>query len=992
MKLFLFLLLTITLFTGARLEDSWEPKDEYSVQMQNAARNGIAQCSKCTNIAIIGAGVAGLTAALELSLSGHNVTIYEASNRIGGRILTYRNLTHGYMTELGAMRLPLDVHILLRTYINRFKLKTREFINDNSNAIYLFNNIPRRISQTKGAEDFNFDVKESEKGMSADDLWNEAMAPLFREIDLHGLPAFNEKYKSFSIDTYLNSINMSRAAINYIGLVLNLETSLFTALTEVIQDRKVLGQKFYHIVDGNDRLTDSLLAACLNVPDNRCSIQYNTRVNSVTLRNSNKADMTYTNPNVTSENLTSILYDHVIVATTATAASIIDFNDRSAFVDSYRAMRQVHYDCASKIALFFKYQWWKRNPQVNIDGGHSTTDLPIRFVYYYNFNASSSINDGAAIIASYTWSQDSQLWQSVPDDIAFQIAVDNLDRLHPQEIIAYYAGGVTKHWCNDIYSHGAYCLFTPFQERDIKEILASSVNNIVHFIGEHTSSVHGWVEGGVLSALRVAMQIQEESFDVAVIGGGPIGLLTAIQLAKRNTTMKIVIIEQFTIGNAQSASHDNVRQFRQPHSEQYLSELAQISYNKWRELENDLGLPTNTLLNTTGGFLYFGDGQVSPNTVEGNLNKIDRNCIELKMNCEILNGTQLRDRFRFFTTPATVDRGIFHNNSGYINVTLLLSTLRTTIETQYKNILIRENESFLDLDQSIPDIPNNFVRLRTNRGSLQAKRVVFVPGPYAKNISATLGFDLNMTMWELPNLYFRLNSPTYQAPTWFFAGEDQQTLFNGYPIEASDRPGFMKISPEFIQFPDDPLIYPKDRRGSATNFDYFIKQTQEWIAHYATYVDPHNYWYDNTSTCLATFVPDNGFIIDHLPSNVNYHSKIVMYAAGWGMKFAPVWAEILTYLVSDTEATSPYAKYLPNFGFNIEGRVIDSQTTTMSPFIPTTTTATPKGWGTTSIVLTSVSVAIVVILVVVFIGYKLFKKYHAVKKPVGENTGLIRSP
>jgi len=160
--------------------------------------------------------------------------------------------------------------------------------------------------------------------------------------------------------------------------------------------------------------------------------------------------------------------------------------------------------------------------------------------------------------------------------------------------------------------------------------------------------------------------------------------------------MNIVIVEQFTIGNSYGGSHYNVRQLRQPHSKRYLAELAKISFDKWRELEKDFGLSENSLLNTTNRFLYFGNGEFSPDTVEGNLNKIDQNCIELNMNCEIVNVTQLRDRFCFFTPSAIVDRGILHSNSGYINVTLLLllSILRTTIETQYQNILIRENESF----------------------------------------------------------------------------------------------------------------------------------------------------------------------------------------------------------------------------------------------------------------------------------------------------------
>jgi hypothetical protein len=48
-----------------------------------------------------------------------------------------------------------------------------------------------------------------------------------------------------------------------------------------------------------------------------------------------------------------------------------------------------------------------------------------------------------------------------------------------------------------------------------------------------------------------------------------------------------------------------------------------------------------------------------------------------------------------------------------------------------------------------------------------------------------------------------------------------------------------------------------------------------------------------------------------------------MYAVGWGMKCPPVWIEILTYLVLGTESTPLYVKYLSNFSFNIEGRVIN---------------------------------------------------------------------
>lgn len=75
-------------------------------------------------VAVVGAGAAGMTAARELLRCGADVTLYEASDRIGGRLYTRNNPVdpaHSGM-EMGAMRMPFfekpgDRNCLLEYYL-----------------------------------------------------------------------------------------------------------------------------------------------------------------------------------------------------------------------------------------------------------------------------------------------------------------------------------------------------------------------------------------------------------------------------------------------------------------------------------------------------------------------------------------------------------------------------------------------------------------------------------------------------------------------------------------------------------------------------------------------------------------------------------------------------------------------------------------------------------------------------------------------------------
>ena len=78
-------------------------------------------------IIVVGAGIAGLVAAYELSVVGHQVTVLEARDRVGGRIFTLRDhFSEGNIVEAGAARIQ-PTHDLTLGYAAHFNLSLTPF-------------------------------------------------------------------------------------------------------------------------------------------------------------------------------------------------------------------------------------------------------------------------------------------------------------------------------------------------------------------------------------------------------------------------------------------------------------------------------------------------------------------------------------------------------------------------------------------------------------------------------------------------------------------------------------------------------------------------------------------------------------------------------------------------------------------------------------------------------------------------------------------------
>lgn len=363
------------------------------------------------------------------------------------------------------------------------------------------------------------------------------------------------------------------------------------------------------------------------------------------------------------------------------------------------------------------------------------------------------------------------------------------------------------------------------------------------------------------------------SYDVVVVGGGPIGLATAVAVADRGRSVAVLERDDFFTERGSSSGVE--RQWRHQYVERDIAALTLTSRRIWRDLERRV---RRTLIHETGS-LWFGDPLL--HNSEGQIEAAAAVLDELSVPYEAVDVAALGSRFGFTGMPSGY-QGLYQPQGGVIDVRGTrhsLLGLATALGCH-----LRAGEPVRELEL-VPD----GARLHTPGGEIRASRVVVAASAWSGELVRPLGIDVDLVTLTLTSTYFRLAELSRDYPTWFNfrpSTPDDDFLYYGFgraPWAGDDlvqASGFAESAPE---------------AGALT--DGFTRVT-DWVREHMRDLVPEVV---ATSDCLAVLPADPGrhFYLGSASGIVPHGENLVVCAGGWAFKFVPLFGEACADLALD---------------------------------------------------------------------------------------------
>lgn len=457
---------------------------------ENIQRSGVAK-----KVIVIGAGLAGMSAAYELTQAGHEVTVLEARMRSGGRVWTMRDAyPEGMYAEAGATNV-FDNHEWTMKYIKLLGVALDPM--ESTPGAAIFHVRGKRIVIKPGSPvDWPFDLKPDEKGLSRGALWTKYVAPVVKELgDLEAADwpsASLKRFDRMSFTEFVRQQGASPGAVEILKLGLADQlgdgadaVSALNLMREAAL-RATVKQPF-SIRGGSDTFPKAFAAKLgdrihYGLPVTK--IQHDARgVRVVCLQAGSPQTFTA---------------DYLICAIPFAVLKRVEISPGLSSAKQ-QAITQLGNTSVVRVFLQTRKRFWVDEGLT----GSATTDLPIMTAY----DKAHYLPGTRGMLEAYVAGEKARKLAAMTAEARLNFTLKQTELLLPN-LRQYYEGGASVCWDDEEWTRGAYAWFKPGQ-------MASWLPHItrpegrVHFAGDHLSPWPGWMNGALQSGNRAAREVNQ---------------------------------------------------------------------------------------------------------------------------------------------------------------------------------------------------------------------------------------------------------------------------------------------------------------------------------------------------------------------------------------------------------------------------------------------------------------------------------------------------